>query len=77
LKAAPARSVPVSGKGASERACLAARVAVENKARDVLVLDMRRITPLYDFFVLATGVNHYRIDATRTNSQTVLWGVYR
>jgi ribosome-associated protein len=30
-------------------------VATENKARDVVVLDMRNITPLYDFFVLATG----------------------
>jgi ribosome-associated protein len=40
---------------ALDRACLAARVAADNKARDVLVLDMRGITPLYDFFVLATG----------------------
>ncbi len=40
---------------AQERACLCARVADENKARDVLVLDMRGITPLYDFMVLATA----------------------
>ncbi len=38
-----------------ERACLCARVASDNKARDIVVLDMRNITPLYDFFVLATG----------------------
>ena len=38
-----------------ERACLGARVAADNKARDVVVLDMRGLTPLYDFFVLATG----------------------
>jgi ribosome-associated protein len=38
-----------------ERACLSARVAADNKARDITVLDMRGITPLYDFFVLATG----------------------
>jgi ribosome-associated protein len=38
-----------------DRACLAARVASDNKARDILVLDMRGITPLYDFFVIATG----------------------
>jgi ribosome-associated protein len=30
-------------------------VAADNKARDVTVLDMRGLTPLYDFFVLATG----------------------
>jgi ribosome-associated protein len=44
-----------------ERACLCARVAAENKARDVVVLDMRAITPLYDFFVLATGTSRRQI----------------
>jgi len=44
-----------------ERACLAAHVATENKGRDVLVLDMRGITPLYDFFVLATGLSRRQI----------------
>ncbi len=40
---------------AVERALLCARVADDNKARDVLVMDMRGLTPLYDFFILATG----------------------
>jgi ribosome-associated protein len=40
---------------ALDRACVAARVASDNKAQDVLVLDMRGLTPLYDFFVIATG----------------------
>ncbi len=44
-----------------ERACLSARVAAENKARDVVVLDMRGITPLYDFFVLASGASRRQI----------------
>jgi len=34
---------------------MCARVAEDNKAREVVVLDMRGITPLYDFFVLVTG----------------------
>ena len=46
---------------ALERACLCARVASENKARDVLVLDMRGVTPLYDYFVLATGSSRRQI----------------
>jgi ribosome-associated protein len=46
---------------AEERACLAARVAADNKGRDVLVLDMRDITPLYDYFVLATGTSRRQI----------------
>lgn len=40
---------------ARERACLAARVAIDHKAKDVIVLDMREITPLYDYFVIACG----------------------
>ena len=46
---------------ALDRACLAAHVATENKGRDVLVLDMRGITPLYDFFVLVTGASRRQI----------------
>ena len=46
---------------AEDRACLVARIAAENKARDILVLDMRGITPLYDFFVLATGTSRRQI----------------
>ena len=44
-----------------DRACLSARVAVDNKARDVIVLDMRAITPLYDFFVICTGNSRRQI----------------
>lgn len=44
-----------------DRACLSARVAADYKARDVVVLDMRGITPLYDFFVLANGVSRRQI----------------
>jgi ribosome-associated protein len=46
-----------------ERACLSARVAADNKARDVKVLDLRAITPLYDFFVIATGGSRRQIHA--------------
>jgi ribosome-associated protein len=44
-----------------ERASLCARVASENKARNIVVLDMRGITPLYDFLVLATGTSRRQI----------------
>lgn len=44
-----------------ERACLAARVAHDHKARDIVVLDMREVTPLYDFFVLATGTSRRQV----------------
>jgi ribosome-associated protein len=44
-----------------DRACLSARVAADHKARNVVVLDMRGITPLYDFFVIATGSSRRQI----------------
>lgn len=46
---------------ALDRARLCARVGEENNAKNVLVLDMRGITPLYDFFVLLTGASRRRI----------------
>lgn len=62
MNAAAVRSEPTStSEFALERACLCAHVATENNARNVLVLDMRDITPLYDFFVLATGNSRRQI----------------
>jgi ribosome-associated protein len=38
-----------------------ARIALENKARDVVVLDLTEVTPLYDYFVIATGSSRRQI----------------
>jgi ribosome-associated protein len=38
-----------------------AHVAEDNKARDIVVLDMRGITPLYDFLLLCTGASRRQI----------------
>ncbi len=55
-------SLPTRGaEVAAEHAFLCARVAADHKARDILVLDMRGITPLYDFLVLATGGSRRQI----------------
>ena len=54
-------AAPFQTSSSLERACLSARVATENKARDVVVLDMRSISPLYDFFVVATGNSRRQI----------------
>ena len=48
---------------ALDRACLCARVAADNKARDVVVLDMRGVTPIFDFLVLATGASRRQMHA--------------
>ena len=53
----------VAPTDALDRACLCARVAADNKARDVVVLDMRGVTPIYDFLVLATGASRRQMHA--------------
>jgi len=62
LSIAALRSVPTSrAEVAVQHALLCARVAQDNKARNIVVLDMRGITPLYDFFILATGASRRQI----------------
>ena len=60
-------TVPVSParplSSARHRACLAARIAADNKGRDILVLDMRPCTPLFDYFVIVTGTSRRQIHA--------------
>jgi ribosome-associated protein len=46
---------------ATGHAFLSARIAQDNKGKDILVLDMRGITPLYDFFVIVTGTSRRQI----------------
>jgi ribosome-associated protein len=59
LALAPSPTTTLSS--ALERAALCARTGEENKAKDILVLDMRGITPLYDFFVVLTGSSRRQI----------------
>jgi ribosome-associated protein len=40
---------------ALERAKACARIADDNRAKDILVLDLRKATPLVDFFVIVTA----------------------
>ncbi|QDU97205.1 Ribosomal silencing factor RsfS [Lignipirellula cremea] len=44
-------------------ALAAARVAAENRAEDVRVLDMRGQTPQFDYFVIATGFSRRQLHA--------------
>jgi len=62
LKVAAVSSVATPrAEVAVQHALLCARVAEDNKAKSIVVLDMREITPLYDFFVLATGLSRRQI----------------
>ena len=44
-----------------ERARICASVAADNRGRDVLVLDLRKLTSLVDYFVIATGTSRRQI----------------
>jgi len=56
-------SCPVPTLTSLERVRLCARTAADLKGRDILVLDMRGVTRLYDYFVLITGNSRRQIHA--------------
>jgi ribosome-associated protein len=49
------RREPRRAAVALERARIAARIADDNRGEDILLLDLRQITPLVDFFVIVTA----------------------
>ena len=44
-------------------ALAAARTAVDNRGRDIVILDMREITPIFDYFVIVTGSSRRQLHA--------------
>jgi ribosome-associated protein len=45
------------------RARIAARVAAENRGRDIVILDLRELTPVFDFFVVVSGASRRQLHA--------------
>ncbi len=64
------QSSPLSS--ALHRACVAAKTAADNKGRDILVLDMRSCTPLFDFFVISTGTSRRQIHTLAEETDAAL-----
>ena len=48
---------------ALQRALLAAQVAEDNRGTNVVVLDMRELTSVFDYFVLASGTSRRQLHA--------------
>lgn len=46
-----------------ELALAAARAAAENRGQQIVVLDLREITPVFDYFVIATGTSRRQLHA--------------
>lgn len=57
---------------ARQRALTAARTALENRGRDVVVMDLRALTSLFDYFVLATGASRRQLHAMSEEIDRVL-----
>ena len=54
------------------KALLAARAGLEKQAEDVLILELRSLSTVTDFFVICTGGSGRQIDALREHIETVL-----
>ncbi|MGA2619191.1 MAG: ribosome silencing factor [Thermoguttaceae bacterium] len=70
----PSRATTAQSRCGSslERAKVAARVAEENRGRDVVILDMRELTCLFDYFVLASGASRRQLHAISEEIDRVL-----
>ncbi len=49
--------------GGLERALLAARTAEDNRGTDIVILDMRELTSVFDFFIIASGTSRRQLHA--------------
>lgn len=56
-------SSPATASRSLELAIAAARTADENRARDIIILDVRHLTPIFDYFVIATGTSRRHLHA--------------
>ena len=55
-----------------ETALAAARTAADNRGRDIAILDLREVTPLFDYFVIATGSSRRQLHAISEEIDRVL-----
>ena len=53
-------------------ALAAARTAAENRGRDVVVLDLRDLTAIFDYFVIVTGTSRRQLHAISEEIDRVL-----
>jgi len=62
-KTTPAKSDQPNEDSALRRALVAARVAEENRGRDIVILDTRELTPIFDYFVIVSGTSRRQLHA--------------
>lgn len=57
---------------ALNRAVIAARTAEDNRGRDIVILDLREMTTLFDYFVVVTGSSRRQLHAISEDIDNVL-----
>jgi len=55
-----------------ERAIAAARVADQNRGRDISIIDLRELTPVFDYFVVITGSSRRQLHSISEEIDQVL-----
>jgi ribosome-associated protein len=60
---AVARTEPARVEKALEHAQMCARIADDNRGREILLLDLRKATPLVDFFVIVSAASRRQANA--------------
>lgn len=67
-------SNPTRAQTSLELALQCARIGDDNKARDIVILDLRGITPIFDFFVLMTGASRRQLHTLAEETDAFLQG---
>ena len=70
--ASPVSNLSRESDRSLQRAIAAARVAELNRGRDIVILDMREQTPVFDYFVLVTGTSRRQLHAISEEIDDVL-----
>ena len=72
LTTSDTRSAPAGVNWALELAKAAARTAAENRGQDIVLLDLRKLTAVFDYFVVATGISRRQLHAISEEIDRVL-----
>ena len=52
-----------SAHGGLEQACVCAKIANDYRGRDTVVLDLKEVTRIFDYFVITTGISRRQMQA--------------
>ena len=63
ISASPPAPHAASPNRALERAMVSARTAEDNRGQDIVILDLRKLTTIFDYFVIVSGTSRRQLHA--------------